>query len=86
MLKHWLTAYTKHLGKAPIAAESFLELVQQKLSELESIEDLDGYSHEVGVAEYDQIKEWIFQNLESKQLTQHYDDTENQVRASAAKD
>jgi len=86
VLKNWLTAYTKHLGKAPIAAESFLELVQQKLSELESIEDLDGYSHEIGVAEYDQIKDWIFQNRESGELTPEYNDTENQVRASAAKD
>jgi len=86
VLKNWLTAYTKHLGKASIAAESFLELVQQKLSELESIEDLDGYSHEIGVAEYDQIKDWIFQNRASGELTPEYDDTENPVRASAAKD
>ena len=60
--------------------------MQQKLSELESIEDLDGYSHEIGVAEYDQIKDWIFQNRESGELTPEYNDTENQVRASAAKD
>jgi len=86
VLKDWLTAYTKHLGAESIAAESFLELVQQKLSELETNADLDWFSHEIGVVEYDQIKGWIFQNLENKQLKQQYENKKNQVRVSAGKD
>lgn len=86
ILKSWLSAYAKHLGTEPITSESFLELVKQTLSNLESTEDPGWYSHEIGFAEYDLIKDWIFQKLKSEQLTQYYDDEKNQVRVSKAKE
>jgi len=85
-LKSWLNAYTKHLGKQQVDADLFVGLVKQKLSYLESDSDIEWYSHEIGVAEYDEIKKWIFEELEGNRLSQFYDDKTNRVRVSAVKD
>lgn len=85
-LKSWLTAYCKHLGEQPFEANSFIALVQQKLSDLESESDIEWHSHEIGVAEYDEVKKWIFEELEAKRLKQDYNNKTNRVRVSAVKD
>ena len=85
-LKNWLSAYSMHLGDAPVEADSFIALVQQKLSDLESDSDIEWYSHEIGIEEYDEMKKWIFEELKSNRLSQNYDDETNRVRVSAAKE
>ena len=85
-LKNWLLAYSMHLGDEPVEADSFIALVQQKLSDLESDSDIEWYSHEIGVTEYDEVKEWISKELKSNRLSQNYDDETNRVRVSAAKE
>ena len=85
-LKNWLSAYSMHLGDEPVEADSFIALVQQKLSDLESDSDIEWYSHEIGIEEYDEMKKWIFEVLKSNRLSQNYDDETNRVRVSAAKE
>ena len=75
-----------HLGDEPVEADSFIALVQQKLSDLESDSDIEWYSHEIGIEEYDEMKKWIFEELKSNRLSQNYDDETNRVRVSAAKE
>ena len=85
-LKNWLSAYSMHLGDLPVEADSFIALVQQKLSDLESDSDIEWYSYEIGIEEYDEMKKWIFEELKSNRLSQNYDDETNRVRVSAAKE
>ena len=85
-LKNWLSAYSMHLGDEPVEADSFIALVQQKLSDLESDSDIEWYSHEIGIEEYDEMKKWIFEELKSNRLSQNYDDETNRVRVSGAKE
>lgn len=85
-IEEWLAAYSHHHDNEPFSADDFLGLIQQKLSAMESELDADWVSREVDAADYDQVKEWVFQSLDGGQLGQSYDDDENQVRVSAAKD
>ena len=80
LLGEWLAAWVEHLGNANFAAQSFMEAARQRLWELAG-DKAPGW----GVAEYDELKAWVFDALEQDRLTQGYDDANNCVRITAAK-
>ena len=80
LLGEWLTAWLEHLGGAPFAAQKFMDAARQRLWELAEDEAPDW-----GVAEYDELKNWVFKALEQGRLTQGYDDANNRVQITVAK-
>lgn len=86
VVNQWLEAYSQQLGKQPFSNEAFIRLAQQKLSKLQSADDAPDYDYEFAAADYDHVKDWIFQNLESQRVKQDYDDANNRVQIFAAKD
>jgi type I restriction enzyme S subunit len=80
LLGVWLTAWLAHLGDAPFAAQKFMDAARQRLWELAEDEAPDW-----GVAEYDELKSWVFEALEQGRLIQGYDDANNRVQITAVK-
>ena len=80
LLDQWLSAWLEQLGDEPFAAPLFMETARQRLWELTEDEALDWT-----VAEYDELKAWVFGALEHGRLTQGYDDTNNRVQLKAAR-
>jgi len=80
LLGDWLTAWLGQLGDAPFAAQAFMDAARQRLWELAEDEAPDW-----GVAEYDELKAWVFEALEQGRLIQGYDDANNRVQITAAK-
>jgi type I restriction enzyme S subunit len=79
LLGDWLNAWLEHLGGAPFATQKFMDAARQRLWEL--VED---DAPEWGVAEYDELKDWVFEALEQGCLTQGYDDANNRVQITVA--
>lgn len=82
VIEQWLNSYLGQLGSSDFSAVFFMEAAQQRLSEL--LEDEAPEQPELGLAEYDQLKTWVFQALENGQLTQSYDDAGNRVQVKSA--
>jgi len=80
LLGDWLNVWLEQLGGAPFFAQDFMEVARQRLWELAEDDAPDW-----GVAEYDELKSWLFATLEQGRLTQGYDDTKNRVQITAAK-
>lgn len=80
LLGEWLNARLEHLGGAPFAAQAFMDAARQRLWELAEDEAPDW-----GVAEYDELKSWVFEALEQGRLIQGYDDANNRVQITAVK-
>lgn len=80
LLGQWLTAWLDQLDNAPFEVQSFMETAQQWLRRL-----LEDEAPDWSVAEYEEIKTWIFEALEQGRLKQNYDDANNRVRITAAK-
>ena len=80
LLGEWLNAWTKQLGDAPFAAQTFMDAARQRLWELAEDEAPDW-----GAAEYDELKAQVFEALEQGRLTQGYDNANNRVQITAAK-
>jgi type I restriction enzyme S subunit len=80
LLGEWLNAWLEHLGDAPFAAQVFMDAARQRLWELAEDEAPDW-----GVAEYDELKSWVFEALEQGRLIQGYDDANNRVQITAVK-
>jgi type I restriction enzyme S subunit len=80
LVQQWLSAWLEHVGDEPFAAQPFMEAARQCLGELE----LDEIP-EWGVAEYDELKAWLFKALEKGRLTQDYDDANNRVQVATIK-
>ena len=80
LLGEWLNAWLAQLGDAPFASQAFMDAARQRLWELAEDEAPDW-----GVAEYDELKAWVFEALEQGRLTQGYDDANNRVQILAAK-
>lgn len=80
LLGEWLNAWLEHLGGAPFAAQAFMDAARQRLWELAEDEAPDW-----GVAEYDELKSWVFEALEQGRLIQGYDDANNRVQITAVK-
>jgi type I restriction enzyme S subunit len=80
LVGQWLTFWLEHLGNAPFAAQSFMEAAQKWLWKLAEDDAPDW-----GVAEYDELKAWVFDALEKGRLTQGYDDANNRVQVKTIK-
>lgn len=77
LLDQWLTVWFRHLNDTPFSTQSFIETAQQRFWEL--AED-DALEWELGAAEYDYVRAWIFESLNRGRLAQTYDDTNNRVQ------
>jgi type I restriction enzyme S subunit len=80
LLGEWLNAWLGHLGETPFTAQAFMEAARQRLWELAEDEAPDW-----GVAEYDELKSWVFEALEQGRLIQGYVDANNRVQITVAK-
>jgi type I restriction enzyme, S subunit len=81
LIGQWLDAYLAQLGNGAVFfVEEFMEAAQQRLWDLQEDEAI-----ELGLAEYDHIKDWVFRALESGHLTQIYPEDGNWVRIVSAK-
>ena len=65
LLEQWLNAWLEHLGESAFSAQSFMDAAQQRLWEL--VED---ELPEWGVDEYNELKSWVFAQIESGKLKQ----------------
>lgn len=65
LLGEWLNAWLEQLADAPFTAQTFMEAARQRLWELAEDDTL-----EWGVAEYDELKDWVFKQIESGKLKQ----------------
>lgn len=81
MLNQWLTAWIEQPGNADFSAQSFMDTTRERMWELAE-DEAPGW----GGAEYDQLKAWVFEALEQGRLIQSYDNAENRVRITAAKE
>ncbi|MBP7906299.1 MAG: restriction endonuclease subunit S, partial [Alphaproteobacteria bacterium] len=80
LLGEWLNAWLEQLGDAPFTAQAFMDAARQRLWELAEDEAPDW-----GVAEYDELKSWVFEALKQGRLIQGYDDANNRVQITAVK-
>lgn len=80
LLGEWLNAWLEQLGDASFSAQAFMEAARQRLWELAEDDAPDW-----GVAEYDELRAWVFEALEQGRLNQGYDDANNRVQITAAK-
>lgn len=76
----WLDSYFGQLDSMSFSAQDFMEKAQQKLWEL-----LQDDSYQLSIAEYDHVKKWVFDALESGRLSQNFDSDGNRVLVTAAK-
>lgn len=81
LLGQWLNSWLEQLGNAPFEAQPFMESARQWLWKL-----TEGESPDWGVAEYDELKTWVFEALEKGCLTQTYDAANNRVQIKAQRD
>jgi type I restriction enzyme S subunit len=79
LLSEWLNGWLAHLGGEPFAAQAFMDAARQRLWAL--VED---EAPEWGVAEYDELKAWVFEALAQGRLIQGYDDANNRVQLKTA--
>ena len=86
VLERWLNAYAMHIGKQSFSTDSFMKLVREKLSDLQSKDDAPEIDYELSATDYDHVKDWIFQQLKGKRLKQDYDDANNRDQIFLAKD
>lgn len=75
LLDNWLNVWLGNLGEAPFSAQAFMEAARLRLWDLAEDDAPDW-----GVAEYDELKFWVFEALEQGRLKQDYDDTNNRVQ------
>jgi type I restriction enzyme, S subunit len=88
LLDQWLTVWLERLNDSPFSTQSFMEAAQQRLWELaeeleKNAEEPEEDVEELGAAEYDRIKAWMFESLKSGRLAQTYDDAKNCVQLEA---
>lgn len=68
VIEQWLDSYLGQLGNSVFSSETFMKAAQQRLWEL--MEDGDPELPDLGVAEYDQLKTWVFEQVGSGKLKQ----------------
>ena len=80
ILSDWFNAWLVQLGDRPFIAQKFMDAALQRLWDL-----MEDDTPEWGMAQYEEIKTWLFEALEQGRLTQGYDDAKNRVQITAAK-
>jgi len=79
LLTQWLDAYRAQLGSAPFSVQRFMAAAQTRLAELHPDNDF-----ELGTADYEHIKTWVFEALAAGQLVQTFDDAGNRIELKPA--
>jgi len=80
ILQRWLEANLAQPKDAAFLVNAFMVAAQARISELTPENDL-----EIGISEYEHLKEWLFRALGSGHLSQVYDDAGNSVQLSSVK-
>jgi type I restriction enzyme S subunit len=75
LLTQWLEAYHAQLGDATFSVDRFLAAAQTRLAELHPDTDF-----ELGVADYEYTKKWVFEALRTGKLEQALDDAGNRIQ------
>lgn len=77
-ITQWLETYLDQVGDdASFSLEHFMVLVNDKLQALEPEQESE--IPPMGIADYDQVKDWVFAALAAGKLTQGFDDNQNSV-------
>lgn len=79
LLTAWLGTWQAHLGAQPFVLQDFLDAAGARLQELYPNDDLA-----VGMAAYEQIKDWVFNALDGGSLAQGYDKNTKRVTLRTA--
>lgn len=64
-IKRWLVVWLDLLNDEPFSSNLFMLATQQRLSELAEDESI-----EIGIEEYDQLRDWLFYDIQRGQLEQ----------------
>lgn len=75
LLSDWLGSYCQQIGNTPFSASDFLAAAQTRIAELHPDNEF-----ELGLDDYDQIKNWVFEALQTETLEQQFDDENNRVQ------
>lgn len=78
LIKQWLEAYRRQLGRAPFSVQDFMTAVQTRLAELHPDNDFA-----LSTKDYEHIKTWVFDALADGTLTQAFDDAGNRIELKA---
>jgi type I restriction enzyme S subunit len=79
LLAQWLEAYRLQLRSTPFSVRHFMAAAQTRLAELHPDNDF-----ELGAADYEHIKVWVFEALAAGKLAQAFDDAGNRIELKAA--
>lgn len=79
LLTTWLEAWQTHLGTRPFGLPAFLDAAQTRLQTLYPESEL-----ELGMAAYEQIKDWVFAALGTGQLVQALDPSSKRITLKRA--
>lgn len=79
MIAEWLEAYCTQLADTPFSLQYFLELAKNRLAQIHPDNDFA-----LGNSEFEYIKAWVFEALETGKLTQAFDDSGNCIELKAA--
>lgn len=80
LLTTWLEAWQAHFSAQPFVLQDFFDAAQARLAELYPEDEL-----ELGMAAYEQIKDWVFAALEQGQLVQALDEASKRTTLKAAR-
>ncbi|WP_166836468.1 restriction endonuclease subunit S [Rheinheimera pleomorphica] len=75
LLYEWLESYCLQIGFAPFSVNDFIAAAQARIVELHPETDF-----ELGVDDYEIIKDWVFEALKSERLAQLFDEENNQIQ------
>lgn len=75
VLNHWLDAYLAQLKGSAFSVNDFLTAAQVRMSEVCPDSDF-----EIGLTEYDQLKDWVFEALKTGRLLQTFDDKNKNMK------
>jgi type I restriction enzyme S subunit len=79
LLTQWLEAYLTQLDDATFSVQRFMAAAQTRLAELHPDTDC-----ELGTADYEHAKKWVFEALRTGKLAQAMDDAGNRIQIKAA--
>ncbi len=97
LIAFWLDAWSKHYAEEPFSVSRFMDDAYQRLAELseQNAFQLDkpgkgldeakvyGEPEPFGIHEYEHIKTWVFEALDTRTLTQAFDDAGNRIELKA---
>lgn len=80
LLNEWLESFYQQIGRAEFSIDKFLVTAQTRIAELHPDNDF-----ELGMDDYDIVKNWVFDALASKKLFQNFDEAKNCLRLTTGK-